>query len=266
MNDRLKNYLALTAGFVGISPLADAQIIYTDVNPDLVLSGWGASFQLDINNDSIFDFRVSHTKYQDYGIWYVNNFSGVTGKGQVFTAGDSMGPYWLYRPKALNLDDEMIPIPPNSEWKIGGSLSRFEGFQDKYVGFRFKINNNTHYGWARLGVAARGEYMILKDYAYNTLSGKLLRAGSIKVSLPEENPSKTFLVYSNGSCLRIEAPSDLSLTGRIRLTDMNGRELISYDATNEKSVLLNTRELTPGIYIVSIVTANGILNKKVMIR
>jgi hypothetical protein len=266
MNNRLKNYLALTAGFVAISPLADAQIIYTDLNPDLVLGGWESSFQLDINKDSIFDFLVYHRKNRDYGTWYTNNFIGVIGKGQVLSAGDSIGKSWLYRPKAMNLNDEMITSPPNSEWKRGGSLSRFEGLQDKYVGFRFKINNNIHYGWARLDVAASDRSIILKEYAYNTQAEKLLRAGSTKVSLPEENSSKNILVYSNGSCLRIEAPVDQSLTGRIRLTDLNGRELRSVDVNNEKKVQLNTQELSPGVYIVNIVTGNGILNKKVLIR
>lgn len=72
MNDRLKNYLALTAGFIAITPLADAQIIYTDINPDSVLSNNGSmgmeSLSLDINHDGISDFAIMQEYTSTYNM------------------------------------------------------------------------------------------------------------------------------------------------------------------------------------------------------
>jgi hypothetical protein len=273
----LKSYLALTAGFVAISPLTDAQIIYTDVNPDSVLTG-NESFQLDINKDGTFDYTIQHKSFNSQGKEInINSFTGLGGN-QVFSAGlGSICSSWHYVPKPLNSWDEMITEHMYKVWRNGGFLFRdpptgcgrtglWKGAIDKYVGFRFKINGDFYYGWARMDVDSSSKSVTLKDYAYNSEVGKPIRAGSTKVSLPDENPLKNIRVYSTGSNIRIEAPTDQKLTGKIMLTDINGRELSSVDVENENNISLNTRELTSGVYIVNIITEKGTLNKRVLIR
>ena len=41
-----------------INPFVNAQIVYTDVNPDVTSSG---SYNLDLNNDGAIDFVIAHT-------------------------------------------------------------------------------------------------------------------------------------------------------------------------------------------------------------
>jgi hypothetical protein len=276
-NSRVKTYLALTAGFVAISPLADAQIIYTDVNPDSVLTG-NESFQIDINNDSIMDFKIRHSSlnYQGEDI-NINSFFGLN-SNLIFCDGvGSMCSSWHYEPKALNFWDDMTPSGSKKVWKNQEILfrdppdgcentGRWKGAKDKYLGLRFKIKGSYYFGWARMDVDSSGKSVTLKDYAYFNEAEKPIRAGSIKVSLPDDDPLKNFRVFSVVGSIRIESPADQTLTGKIRLTDLHGRELKSVDIKNEKTVQLNTQELPTGLYIVNILTEKGSLNKKVLVR
>jgi hypothetical protein len=273
---RLKNYLALTAGLVAISPLADAQIIYTDVDPDSVLTD-NESFQLDINNDGIFDYTIRQGSFYDGTIKYnINSFNGLK-ENQVLTVGHMSMSSMYYVPKPLNFWDDMIPSGYNKVWKQGGRLfctgskhlkntGFWKGLQDKYVGLNFKINSNFYFGWARLEVDSTANSVTLKDYAYYNEAEKPIRAGSMKVSLPDDNTLKNIRVFLTEGSIRIEVPADQILTGKISLTDINGRELKTIDVKNEKNIQLNTQELPAGVYIVNTLTEKGSLNKKVLIR
>ena len=276
-SSRLKSYLALTAGFVAISPLAEAQIIYTDINPDSVLTGV-ESFQLDINNDGIFDFSLKQKIFSWNNIkHYSNSFAGLN-SNKVFSGGNtSLCSTWYYVPKPLNFWDDMVTQYRYKIWDNGGRLSidppdpcrrtgMWKGAKDKYLGFQFKINGDFYFGWARMDVDSSGKSLTLKDYAYYNDAGKPIRAGSMKVSLPEDNPLKNIRVFSTEASIRIEAPINENLTGSIRLSDINGRELRSVNVKNEKNIELNTQDLPSGVYIINILTENGTLNKKVLIR
>ena len=277
IGNKLKSYLALTAGFVAISPLADAQIIYTDVNPDSVLTGT-ESMQLDIDKDGTFDFKVKLQSYNkpDLKI-FSNSFIGLN-NNQVLSFKEMGMSSYIYEPNLQNFWDD-INNGTNNVWKSGGKLLRtgtsngipfthglWKDAHDKYLGFRFKITGNYHYGWARLDVDSSGKSVTLKDYAYNGVAGESIKAGKTKVSLQEANPLKNISVFSNGGMISIKATDEQKLTGRIRLTDMNGREVYNCDVKNENNINLNIQLLASGIYIVNIVNEHGILNKKVVVR
>jgi hypothetical protein len=64
----------------------------------------------------------------------------------------------------------------------GGSFGLWYDARDRYLGLKFKIGSETHYGWARLSVV--GNYRTitatLTGYAYETISGKAIIAGATK--------------------------------------------------------------------------------------
>jgi hypothetical protein len=276
-NSRIKTYLALTAGFVAISPLADAQIIYTDVNPDSVLTGT-ESLLLDINNDGVFDYKITQGYLKIDTVNYFANWFSALNDNQVFSAGvTSMGSSWHYVPMPLNFWDDMKPVGYNRVWKKGGRLSfsgnnpwmyssLWRGLKDKYAGLKFKINGEYYFGWARMDVDSSSKSLTLKDYAYYDEAEKPIRAGSVKVSLPDDNPMKNIRVYSTAGVIKIETPVNENINGTIILSDINGMELKSVIVKNLKNIELNAQELPGGLYIVNIRSEKGILNKKVLIR
>ena len=92
------------------------------------------------------------------------------------------------------------PIGPGRTWGVGGgafsrgllfTYSRFRGGtrhhkgnfkfnRTDYLGFRFSISGNEHYGWVRIRVPANGKEKPdahLIDYAYETIPNKSIIAG-----------------------------------------------------------------------------------------
>ena len=57
-----------------------------------------------------------------------------------------------------------------------GDQSCSPTWKDKYLGLRFIIKGQTHYGWARLDVLSLSHWVI-KDYAYNATPNKPILAG-----------------------------------------------------------------------------------------
>ncbi len=52
-----------------------------------------------------------------------------------------------------------------------------------YLGLRFTIAGETHYGWARLSIPSAAGFT-LKDYAYNSVPGEGILAGQTQCSTP----------------------------------------------------------------------------------
>lgn len=59
---------------------------------------------------------------------------------------------------------------------VGG---KWVSVSNRYLGLQFKIQGETHYGWARLSVTVKGKTVtaVLTGYAYETVAGRRLRAG-----------------------------------------------------------------------------------------
>src|SRR5262249_35063274 len=51
------------------------------------------------------------------------------------------------------------------------------GVQDGYAGLRINLNGDFYYGWVRLDVDAAAQWMIVKDYAINTIADSAILAG-----------------------------------------------------------------------------------------
>jgi hypothetical protein len=50
---------------------------------------------------------------------------------------------------------------------------------NRYLGFKFLINGQVHYGWARLSVAKYLQSVLLTGYAYETTPNKTIIEGHI---------------------------------------------------------------------------------------
>ena len=60
------------------------------------------------------------------------------------------------------------------------------GQGQKFMGVKFKIGENIHYGWVRLSVAADCQSFIVYDYAYEGIAGRGIKAGQTEGTLPVE--------------------------------------------------------------------------------
>lgn len=193
MNPTLKKRLqaySLTAGSIVAGLGSQAQILYTDVEPDTTIDLFNALYELDLNNDNINDFELQAIS-QAYSYYsYVSSAQAVnvTPLMSNSVAGYSYGSY----PYALLTGDNIGPNLSFSSYSYNllngfffysgpyGSyyfpLGNWPTNQDRYLGLKLILNGNTHYGWARISVLGPSS-MILRDYAVELTPDAPIMAG-----------------------------------------------------------------------------------------
>jgi hypothetical protein len=200
LHQRLSAY-ALAAGAAGVSLVAlaqpsEAEVVYTPV--DETIARRGGSYKLDLNHDGIIDFvLVEHA---------TKNSLGGTFQSFGVAAAPNNRVKCLY-PFCLSTDIYAAALQPGNEissrqqphgWlpvfaqmaaerrNVSGA-SYFDTWVNAhglYLGLRFQINGETHFGWAQLSVKFHGGLpkdrtweAHLTGYAYETTANKAIAAG-----------------------------------------------------------------------------------------
>jgi len=192
---------AVAAGAAGAAllaaPTAAAEILYTPAHS--ALRG-NATFQIDLNKDGVNDFGLQLLPiFHSSMLLAIPDVEG----NQVVRAAGSVSA------AALNLG---APIGANRQFNSKttyggvfmaiagryGSLTWFRGpwakAIDKYLGLKFLIDGQVHYGWARVSVPnwnVIGNIPTLTGYAYETVANQPLHAGQEKDTTASAWPQGT---------------------------------------------------------------------------
>ncbi|MFO7723535.1 MAG: T9SS type A sorting domain-containing protein [Bacteroidales bacterium] len=265
---KLAAYSALAAGVVAIGSSANAQIIYTDVNPD---ETWTADHQLDLdlNSDGINDFSfligAGPTRYALRIAPAVGNemLGSVSGN--------------FFYPFAMNLNDPINDGVPTWNgtlnggymtmawvYTAGGSYGNWLNATDKYIGLRFFVGANLHYGWARFDVAATNASITVtfKDYAFNSVAEQGLLAGQTTIGLDEATALKT-KAFTSGDMLKVTF--DQAANGQVNLINMLGQTVKTTEITGlNMDIPLNGLEA--GIYMLTVTTEKGNHSQKIYVK
>ena len=160
------------------SPAA-AEIVYTRTH---VTIGAVSTYGLDVNHDGVTDFNIAWC-----GPTCVSGHSSV-----LFVAPKVTGNQVLAQGEAAALAAR-APIGPGQNFTTGsfygglqmadaGGYSSHTWFfgnwanaTNKYLGLKFLIDGQVHYGWARLTVLSRDA--VLTGYAYETIPNRGIPAG-----------------------------------------------------------------------------------------
>ena len=203
--DKMIAAYATAASAVGVAllataPTAEAEIIYTKAR---VTIGRGVTshYHLDLNHDRIGDFSIGFCSCEPHGT--ALSISSMRGVGNMVMAAASH-PYSAAALKAG------APIGPKQAFQLleirmatTGSYfyGRYSGGPwaggvfDRYLGLKFEINSEFHYGWARMTVGKGFSATLLTGYAYETIPNKPLKAGQT-VETPEEGDAESPIWWS----------------------------------------------------------------------
>ena len=153
-----------------------AQIIYTDIIPDSTVSASESeqikSYFIDLDNNGVYEYELRHFNPdpQNMDVELQRNYNNIQ-EVIIWSSGHA---------KVLNKDDS---ISQNSaQWGNDGFgilNAPWYGGSDKYFGFRFKLAEKWHYGWARVQLKADHSDFTIKDYAFNSIANAPLLAGQI---------------------------------------------------------------------------------------
>jgi hypothetical protein len=220
MSDSLHQKLslyALAAGAAGVELLAMSrpavcEVVYTPahqvIRPNQL-------FAIDLNHDGITDFTIQNIRR------YSSDYRGARLQVAVGVSGAVVSSNHSF----------VKPLPkgaligPNRGFRGGSQLMALEQrlygqgtyafgswFQasDGYVGFKFKIDGEIHYGWARVSTRSKAPFYIVAEvsgYAYETEADKPIVAGVTTAS----SGAKDGAVSRNGQLLKREASRSATL-------------------------------------------------------
>jgi hypothetical protein len=150
----------------------------------------GGTAYLDLNNDGIPDFcfsnpfAFSESSRRLYGTLKVlpqsaqsNVIWGTGGSASALGSGVTVGSKGKFQP-----GHEFMGKAFFYHWNYYdsyGSAGPWKQVTRGYLGFKFTIQGEVHYGWARMNVAAadKGMYAAVSEYAYETEPNKSIVTG-----------------------------------------------------------------------------------------
>jgi hypothetical protein len=195
LDKNLRAYtVAATAAGVGIlmsAPVSDAKIVYTPSN--IVITQNGGLIPLDLNHDGTPDFEFSNFSYQTHGLGAVflkiepaqtsNEIWGAKSDGHLcaaaLPAGKPVGPKGRFQQDPA----AGLYMVHDGENSTGDTyFGPWRKVESAYLGLKFTIKGKTHFGWARIEFAGRGEFITarISGYAYETISDKPILTGEKK--------------------------------------------------------------------------------------
>lgn len=181
---------AAGAGVLALAQPAETEIIYTPANAEIYSN---TTYNLDLNRDGTTDFSFINLAWgqgsSSWGNLRVGNSqtgnavvaTSPTGSAVALEAGASIGP-------AANFNSGFYATMAYG-WKHGTGRSLhfrcygpWKDVHAGYLGLRFMINGEVHYGWARLNERCHKGFQTAKltGYAYETVPDQALEAGQKK--------------------------------------------------------------------------------------
>lgn len=218
-------------------------------------TGWdnvtSPAFGLDFNNDGNLEFKISNSG-ESINCYIEYNSSSPTNN---IWANGTADENWDI-PKNLTINTQ---IGNSGNWIGQGDCSLINWSDDSpvfsvgtisYMGFRFKIGTNTHYGWAKVlitGNSTTGYTATFQQIAYESTPNTPIGAGQLSSGLNSINTTK-LSIYPN------PATNLININGSENLT-----KLVIVNILGEKTMELNSpinsiniESLKPGVYFLTI--------------
>jgi hypothetical protein len=220
------NMYALAASAAGVGALAltqsaEGKIIYTPAHSVIRL---GHSVALDLNHDGTKDFTfheifITTTSVDEAHSLILsvlparksNEISGMAHHASALQAGVRIGPkhHFSYAKKLMAVD-----YYADGTGGGGTCAGPWNNVKNRYLGFKFMIQGEPHFGWARLSVTCTTTYQshtvtgVLTGYAYETTPNKGIVMGMTKDSEEESGVEQIGPASLN---LSIPKPASLGL-------------------------------------------------------
>ena len=187
---------AASAGLLSVALPAQAEIVYTPCNTPMApsLNQMPGVTNLDLDNDGNPDFAFSILST------FQNSYSNFRSIRYLKIESAQDGNATVGQPDKLGITAVAIPegkeIGPQANFTGGGLYMAIEGVVDSiirssgswrnletaYVGLKFSISGQVHYGWARVKFPTPGYYAYpsIYGYAYESTPNMPIVTGQIK--------------------------------------------------------------------------------------
>jgi len=188
LEPRLLLYAVAGGAFLASAPSARAEVIFTPSNA--VLQGGNANLAIDLDNDGSADFTIAIENCRTYSGYGIGRCLEAHGQSRSDEVG-MHGRFLIDR-----LAQALSPrTPVNGGHKFRRDavmasvlLGEFWNVADRYLGVRFRINGQVHYGWIgfrRVRIDWNGAFSAaLGGWAYETNPDTTILAGDTGTAAP----------------------------------------------------------------------------------
>jgi len=294
VKDKIKKYSVL-AGAVLAGGAVNAQIQYTDIDPDVVVDPTNSPYMLDLNGDSVDDiqFAVSATSgagsssymgipfTYTYAVQYavaaiagggLDGINSVTSSGSSFAVeahdfGAEISAAGDFSSSAALGVVGNVNVPAfgvNQQINEGAFLNSSGGsLGEKYLGYSLSGASGSNYGWIRLSVADSAASITIMAHAINTVADQSIFAGNA-ASISDASIDDKVSIVSALENVKISVSNEL-LGGDLTIIDMTGK-VVSQVSIQNSNTSISTKDFNTGIYIVRFAFNNEVVNKRIYIR
>ncbi len=290
----LLQYSAAAVALLGVTA-ASSQVIYTDIDPDVVLDEPDEMFGIDLDDDGLNDFNFFNESFTTTVFYmdianvkalFVGAFdtmqNGVVG-GTIYLSG--AGCYTYYWPYPIQLGD-LIGITNNFYNDNYQTLAKtsyesgyfpftshggywspyFWGEQiENFLGFRFTDEESAQrYGWIRCSVIDSGRTLIIHDYAYELQPNQPIIAGDTVSYVEIQEQSllvATVYGFNNDICINLQNQTPTQVT----IVNIAGQTVLAKTIYNQFEVL-DASDFPSGMYLVTLKANDLSLTRKIVIN
>ncbi|HMX04159.1 MAG TPA: T9SS type A sorting domain-containing protein [Chitinophagales bacterium] len=290
----LLQYSTAAAALLGVTA-ASSQVVYTDIDPDVVLDEPNEMFGIDLDDDGLNDFNffnesfITTVFYGDLAnvkALFVGAFdtilNGIAGSTGFLSGGGGYTYYWPYAMQNGVIIDENLNFFNSNyqslvalKYKIdvpfvlpqGNWTSFYSGYEhlNEYVAIRFADEEAImRYGWIRCSVVDSGRTLIIHDYAYELQPDQPIIAGdTVSFVNIQEQPSLFATVYNYNTTIYINlhnyTPTQLTIV------NLTGQTILDKSIYNQFEIV-DMNYFPKGIYLVTLKEGENILTRKVAIE
>ncbi|GEM_PF-6133590 len=262
----LKNSF-LFALFLFTTYKTEAQVVYTDVNPDVTINTFQQGYQVDFNNDGKIDVHL--VLLNNVGVWtmllipdantdhtYVvvdNDEASILEAGDEISATSDfwrLGSGWgglLY-----------------GYWNDSGEYGHWTGRREnKYIGIKFQINGQYHYGWLYVTTEVFSHSSMqftMQAFAYNATTEAPITAGDL--SAIQDISKKEIQIYPNPAQNQINLQTDENIQ-KLNIYDMSGKLVLTQTHLSSGNSV-DISGLGKGLYLIKILGNQKITSVKLV--
>ncbi len=261
-------YTGMAAAFLAVAKDAEAQVIYTDVNPDSVLVD--AEFGIDFDNDSVVDltldqehFAVSSTvvHFVSVALPTGNQLIGSGFSGYVYPAALASGA--AIDPGNVNFHSYNAGVL--GEGYPNGNYGNWPG-KTAFLGCRFvAADGQSHYGWVKLAVSGNAGICTVMGFGYESQPNVAIAAGDMGPASIAENGSSDLKVAiaPNPVLDNVSISIDASGEGPSTVTLLNslGEVLQKDTPILGGHCMINMSNFEPGVYFLRIHKGDRVITR-----
>lgn len=265
----MKNLL-VTAAVALTSIVATSQIVYTDitdVSATIEAQNAAEFIAIDFNNDGTEEYNFRWDVFNN-DMWFLH----ITfGDDNEINRKEGATPMETYV-EPMNLNDA---INIGSDWGnsfpepfIADSFdTNFKGLGDRYIGTKFTINGNVHYGWILVSLDNNFLFTV-KSYAYESTANTAINAGETGNTAGRDTMAENLIkIYPNpaGNTFTVQGLQDFAIKSVV-VNDLNGRKITEiYPANKAFPETVDISGLESGIYILNILdNTNRMMSQKLV--